>query len=392
MLAFSERARVQAIQAARELQQLLREYALNAEVQRKLPVETVASLSTAGQFRMAAPQRLGGLCVSTAGIVEAVAVLAEACASSAWVVCVSNSNSWLASLAPPAAVNEIFREGVPIICGATAPTGTSQVTPNGRTITGKWGYLSGSNHAKWASLTLADRRPDGTPLGASAYVPMSSVTLEETWYVAGLRGTGSNTGVLDAVSLPDHLYVRESEFVSAPRDVEPTDFIAMVPQFRVFLLAVMVGAAEAMVKEVVARAKKRGITYSTYRVQAQSQAAQRDLGEAAAMVYGAREILLASARQIDAVALAQRPMTPEERAHSRGQTALANQMVTRAAENLMYLSGASGFAEDSPLQRYWRDISVAARHGISVPALGFELAGRALLGVEGSITPSSELV
>ncbi|MFY9653249.1 MAG: oxidoreductase, partial [Trebonia sp.] len=54
---------------------------------------------------------------------------------------------------------------------------------------------------------------------------------------------------------------------------------------------------------------------------------------------------------------------------------------------LMNAHGAGGFADSSPLQRIWRDANVAARHAVVSPAIGFEVYGKALLGVEEKITP-----
>jgi len=48
----------------------------------------------------------------------------------------------------------------------------------------------------------------------------------------------------------------------------------------------------------------------------------------------------------------------------------------------MNLYGASGYALCSSAQRYWRDFSIGARHGIFTIDVGYEIAGRHLLGIE----------
>jgi alkylation response protein AidB-like acyl-CoA dehydrogenase len=53
----------------------------------------------------------------------------------------------------------------------------------------------------------------------------------------------------------------------------------------------------------------------------------------------------------------------------------------------MNAHGAGGFADASPLQRIWRDANVAARHAVVSPTVGYEVYGKALLGVEEKITP-----
>ena len=39
---------------------------------------------------------------------------------------------------------------------------------------------------------------------ALVFVPMSELTIEDTWFVAGMKGTGSNTVVGDKVFVPEH--------------------------------------------------------------------------------------------------------------------------------------------------------------------------------------------
>jgi hypothetical protein len=49
--------------------------------------------------------------------------------------------------------------------------------------------------------------------------------------------------------------------------------------------------------------------------------------------------------------------------------------------------GAGSFADVNPLQRIWRDSSTAARHAVVSPMVAYEVYGKALLGVEETITP-----
>jgi alkylation response protein AidB-like acyl-CoA dehydrogenase len=61
--------------------------------------------------------------------------------------------------------------------------------------------------------------------------------------------------------------------------------------------------------------------------------------------------------------------------------------ITDALNTLIFAHGAGSFAEASPMQRWWRDSNTAARHAIVLPAIGAELYGKALLGVENTVTP-----
>ena len=63
-------------------------------------------------------------------------------------------------------------------------------------------------------------------------------------------------------------------------------------------------------------------------------------------------------------------------------------MCRQALDLLLDVQGAGSFAQTNQMQRVWRDMHMASRHGMSVPGLKEELYGRALLGAnEQQITP-----
>ena len=75
------------------------------------------------------------------------------------------------------------------------------------------------------------------------------------------------------------------------------------------------------------------------------------------------------------------------RARVRADTGVVASDITDALNTLIFAHGAGSFAEASPMQRWWRDSNTAARHAIVLPAIGAELYGKALLGVENTVTP-----
>ena len=61
--------------------------------------------------------------------------------------------------------------------------------------------------------------------------------------------------------------------------------------------------------------------------------------------------------------------------------------ILKAIDILLSAHGAGSFADANPLQRIWRDSSVAARHAVVLPVIGYEVYGKALLGRDDHITP-----
>ena len=61
-------------------------------------------------------------------------------------------------------------------------------------MTGQWYYNSGSWHADWATLGIpvVDEAGNVVDQGA-ALMPISELERQETWFVAGMRASGSNS-------------------------------------------------------------------------------------------------------------------------------------------------------------------------------------------------------
>ena len=162
---------------------------------------------------------------------------------------------------------------------------------------------------------------------------------------------------------------------------EPSDYYSLVTLVRSTGMGLVVGAAEAMLEIVVEAAKTRGVVTTTYAKQVDSQVYLHDIGEAATRIRTARRLIEGTTRTIDAAALERRMLEPAERAELKADSALANELIVAAAEQLMFLSGSSAFFLTNELSRFWKDINVAARHVTNPPNIGYEVHGRALLGM-----------
>ena len=66
-----------------------------------------------------------------------------------------------------------------------------------------------------------------------ALMPMSELTIEDTWFVAGMKGTGSNTIVAKDVFVPEHRFLPYPAAFGGSYRTEHTDEIvyrvALVP-------------------------------------------------------------------------------------------------------------------------------------------------------------------
>ncbi|MGH1556476.1 hypothetical protein ACRAWF_46195 [Streptomyces sp. L7] len=101
----------------------------------------------------------------------------------------------------------------------------------------------------------------------------------------------------------------------------------------------------------------------------------------ASLVDTAQLHALRAADDLDRAAAEARQLTVAERARIRMDTAVAAVRSREAVDRLVSVSGASTFALTNPLQRIWRDLGTASRHGVVNPDLGREIYGRSLLGI-----------
>jgi len=384
------------VATAKSMRPYLLEMAPKHEQDRRIDAGVISKLLAADMFKVAVPRRWGGLCLSAHGMAQVAVELAKGCPATGWIYCISNSASWVASLAPDAVQEDVFAAGVPIMCSAVNPPGTFTLVDGGYRVDGAFPYSSGCLDSAWGMFALASKNAEGRFIPAGQfYAPLSDTTIQDTWFVAGLKGTGSNTVVFKDAFVPQHRVVPPAPPGQPPGKKhvgEPSDYFALLPHLRSVMLGVLVGMAEAALEVVTGGTSKRGIVYTTYARQTDSHVVQKEIGEAATMIHTARVLMDRANQLIDEAALNQRTITYLEQTRNKGETVFATDLLVKAVEKLMYVSGSSGFMESTPLQRYWRDLNVAARHAANVPHVGYEMYGRALMGVEPNIAPHPSFI
>lgn len=391
---FDDDAEALLIAQLRELRPLLRRNAAAGEAQRTPTDEVVAALDAIDAWSIAVPKRLGGRGISARGLTRISAEMAKGDPSVAWVSQIVNGTTWVTSLASDAIQAELFDGGMPRISGAFNPPGTAVPVEGGYRVTGRWPYASGFRQSEWGQWGIKVVQPDGSAVpGNFCYIPMAEMRLENTWHVPGLQGTGSDTAIAEDVFVPAHRIVhadRSYNYVEPGKTHfgAPSDYFSQISFVHRTSAGVLLGAAEALLEVVCETARVKPMVGTIFTRQADSGAAVRDIGEAAAKLLAARTLLEGAAGELDAAALARRVLDEGERARNKVQASYSVQIMAEAVQTLMFVSGSGAFNDANPASRYWRDFNVAARHFANIPAVGFEVYGRSLLGVTPNIMPS----
>jgi alkylation response protein AidB-like acyl-CoA dehydrogenase len=379
---------------ARELGPLLRKNGPVGEANRRVEEETILAVTKAGLMRVCTPKRYGGWEMNTRAMLDVSAAVAEADGGSAWVVNLNNICCWLTSLFPVKAQDEVFGSD-PDACvsGVLNPTATTTKVEGGYRISGMWHYNSGGWHAQWAVLGMPIVNDAGETIDQGlALIPMKDLERIDTWFVAGMKSSGSISLKASDVFIPEH------RLLSVPRAIEgdyPTEMrsqeafyrSAFVPILAIILVGPILGLGRAALDFVRQKAGSRTIAYTFFDKQSASVGFQLQLAEAAMMIDTAHFHAYRAADDVDQAAA--RGVYPDRliRTRVRADTGYVVEKITQAIDKLLFAHGSAGFAESSPLQRIWRDAAVASRHAVVLPPIGYEVYGKALLGVENTVTP-----
>jgi 3-hydroxy-9,10-secoandrosta-1,3,5(10)-triene-9,17-dione monooxygenase len=365
---------------------ILEKNAAQTETDRRVVEENIAALKDAGAFKIMVPKRYGGWQSDIRTKLEVSREVAKGCGSTAWVTALMNVCSFFTACMNEQAQDDVWGANPDArIAGVFNPTAQTRKVDGGIIVTGAWPWASGSYHADWSFVGVPINNEDGEFLyPGMALIPNSDITIEDTWFVSGMRGTGSNTIHADEVFVPDHHLhwvpgLLNHEYDTPFKD-EALYRSAFIPVAALILVGPQLGLAQAALDYVIEKGHKRGIAYSEYEVQRDAPTFQLAISKAATLVDTAHLFAYRAAADIDDAAAAGRTMTYVERARTRNDTGHAAESAREAIRVLCSAHGASSFAEASPIQRIWRDSEIASRHAVVAPEISALIYGRALMG------------
>jgi 3-hydroxy-9,10-secoandrosta-1,3,5(10)-triene-9,17-dione monooxygenase len=240
-------------------------------------------------------------------------------------------------------------------------------------------FASGIDHSSWAMLSGVTN-DDGTPDTKFFLVPVSEFTVQDTWFTAGMRATGSKTVVTDNVFVPHSrvLRLRDLRDGTGPGGAVHSGTIFHTPFFYyapISFATPMLGAVQGAYEVFRNWTKTRKAPDGT--PLADTISTQVRMARAAADIDAA-ELLL---RRAADVTNAPQDYSQALLARSVRDFARASELTMTAIDALVALSGTAGFAMSHPIQRAWRDIHFASMHISLNPEMNFSHFGRLELGL-----------
>jgi alkylation response protein AidB-like acyl-CoA dehydrogenase len=378
------------LDAVRTLEPLIRAYAEEAEQHRRLPQPVVTALAAAGLFRLYTPHTLGGWEVEPVTFYRVVEALARIDASTAWCVWIASGNPVYVGrcLADESAEAVFGRDPQVATAGVVAPYGRAVIHDGGYLVSGRWPYASGCQHSTWlfCCCTVCDGdqmrlTARGDPEVRVLFVPISQVTIMDTWEVSGLAGTGSHDVVIEQVFVPEAY----SGIFGAGPPPHSTHFQGLLYRYPFILAsalpigALALGIAQGAVETIVELAQIKQPTGTTTLLREHTLFHVR-LAEAVALVRAARAWLYAAVQQTWEAMRTRGEVLMAERADVLLASANATRSAAAAVDLVYTAAGATANYRRSPLQRALRDIHAVTQHIATAPSQ-YESAGRMLVGL-----------
>lgn len=362
------------VERARSLSAFLAERSVGTEAAGRVSEEQTAAIKKAGLHRVSQPEAFGGYGYGPSAVFKTTFELARSCPSTAWCNMVANSNAWFASYWPLAVQQDVWgADPDAMIAISGIPVGKGRRVEGGYEIWGAWPWASNSDNCQWAiiSSAIADTEED-RPETQWFLVPMDALVIDQqSWDMAGMQGTGSKTLVrTEPLFVPECRRVKLAQVSSdtTPGRGIPGNVVAsynFATLSGVVLLGPVLGMAQAAIDvflESMRNKVKTTLRAGATETVAANPAVQLRVADASARVDAAIALLLTSVEPFEAKVAAGVPVSVEERVRIRRNVGFAGRQAFEAMNILIESAGASSFSARAPLQRLWRDLTVAVRH------------------------------
>jgi alkylation response protein AidB-like acyl-CoA dehydrogenase len=372
------------IERARALAPLLAEHAAEAERQRRPHDAVIAALEQAEIFKLMVPRCYGGLELDLDTFLEVGLALAEGDASMAWVATFYVEHCWMFCQFPEPFQRKLFADRSYVLApAAISVSGLAKPGGGGFRLNGRWQWGTGVMHADWVIVgARVERLDDERDLRFFA-MPRSDVEVDDTWYVDGMLGTGSNDIVIEDRVVPEErtasmLDLGAGRGIGAELHPGPLYHTPMLPILALAAAMPALGQARAAVRAFREHMGER-ILYGTLSKQSSKPASQIRLARAEIEVHQAELLLRNAVRDV----MERRNQAAEaDRARWLASYAFVVDQSKRVLQSIAEASGAHAHFQSHPLQRAVRDVNTMACHMVFDLDSRLETHGRTLLGLE----------
>ncbi len=370
------------LDGVRDLLPALRERADDAERARVVPEASVKELEETGFFRMLQPKRYDGLEADPIDFFTCVRDIAGACGSTGWIASVLGVHPWQVALFAEEAQQAVWGEDTSTrLSSSYAPTGKAVVADGGFTLSGKWSFSSGCDHATWVLLGGLVFDQEGQVVDFRTFlVPREKYQIVDVWNVVGLRGTGSNDIVVEETFIPEAftLSMGDTGRCYGPGQAVNDSDLYKLPFHSLFTTTIstpIIGMAYGAYAEHVEMQQKRvRAAYAGEKANLDPFAAVR-IARASSEIDAAWALTMNNIRDEQALVAEGEKIPLGLRLKVRRDQVLGTQRAIDAIDDLFEASGGRALAEGTYLQRAWRDAHAGRVHAANDPERALQMYG-----------------
>jgi alkylation response protein AidB-like acyl-CoA dehydrogenase len=381
-------------EAARHIAPVIRAHKEEAERERRLSKPVLDALHGAGLLRMFTPRSLGGLEVDPLTCARVVEAVSAADSVAGWSL--FNPLAWahLCARLPDARAEEIFGGHPPtVLAGPFHPPMLAIAVEGGYRVTGRSPFASNCRDATWIAVTAVVMDGDtprlhasGAPEVLAEFVPREACEILDTWYVLGMRGTGSDDIAVRQVFVPRaRTCPLVPEFAPGSHYRGPLYRLPAMGAIAATFPPIVLAIARQAIDEVSALAQGKTPFGSTTALRARASAQAR-LARAEGALRGARALVDQALGEAWARAVAGEWPSLAQKADLLLATATATSSAAEAVELMYNVAGTSGIYTGNPLERHFRDMQVLKQHGFASENR-YETVGQVYLGLPPEFAP-----
>jgi alkylation response protein AidB-like acyl-CoA dehydrogenase len=256
----------------------------------------------------------------------------------------------------------------------------------GYRLTGRWNFATGIRHASWlvavSQLHDAAGRPclnaEGGPELRQILLPIDQATILDTWHVTGLRGTGSQSFLLENVFVPGERAIHVAP--ANRREPGPLYQFSVPGTFAPGFGAVALGLAESSLRGLVELAGGKR-PRDELRLLRESAGVQGAVGKARARLSAARALLHSAVADAWAEVCELGELSLERRVAIRMAATYAIHEGAAVVDVAYEAAGSHAVFASGPLERRFRDVHTVTQH-LQGRANHFEAVGRFALGMD----------
>jgi alkylation response protein AidB-like acyl-CoA dehydrogenase len=374
------------IARARALIPLLQQAAPRIDAARELPSDVLDAMFAAGMFRLLVPHSCGGAELEPAAYVQCVEAIAMGDASAAWCMNQGAVSMMSAAYMGLDAAREAFGGVRDVLAWGYGPNGKAMRVEGGWRLTGKWSFASGSRHSTWLGGHCICVEPDGTPMRGpngkpwerTALFRREQATIDDIWFVLGLRGTGSDTYSVNDLFVDDaHVFTRDD--AGERREPGTLYHFHQMQIYAAGFACVALGIARQTLDAFIVMAGTKSPAQSS--LLRDNNTIQHIIGYSDARLKAARAWILQLLKDTYAELARPAELTVEQRVAIRQATTYAIHEARDVVTTIYHEAGSTAIFDDQPFERRLRDVNSVSQQ-MQGRRAHFETVGQHMLGLE----------